>query len=101
VRPALPGSWEELFHAAELQRFYVTAAAMRRVIGDGAERLQRAIGVIYRPETERRSHYLKARLADEFDLVVHVDVTRGVEPLDENQPAPAEPEPPETYPSGI
>jgi erythromycin esterase-like protein len=79
VRAGLPGSWEELFHAAECPRFYVTSGAMKRVVGERAERLQRAIGVVYRPETERRSHYLHARLADEFDLVVHVDSTRGVD----------------------
>ncbi|MGE5181484.1 MAG: erythromycin esterase family protein [Acidobacteriota bacterium] len=104
VRPGLPGSWEELFHAAELPRFYLTAPAMKRVIGDRAERLQRAIGVVYRPETERRSHYLHARLADELDLVIHVDATRGVDPLDpiaQPEPPQAEPELPETFPSGM
>jgi erythromycin esterase-like protein len=103
VRPGLPGSWEELFHAAECPRFYVTSAAMKRVVGERAERLQRAIGVVYRPETERRSHYLHARLADEFDVVVHVDSTRGVDPLDHLEPPPTtpEPEPAETYPTGI
>ena len=45
-------------------------------------RLQRAIGVIYRPETERRSHYFRARLADQFDAVIHLDETRAVEPLE-------------------
>jgi erythromycin esterase-like protein len=79
VRDALPGSWEELFHAAECPRFYVTSPALKRVVGEHAERLQRAIGVVYKPEAERRSHYLHARLADEFDVVVHVDSTRGVD----------------------
>jgi erythromycin esterase-like protein len=104
VRPALPGSWEELFHDTELPRFYVTAAQLRRVVGDHVDRLQRAIGVVYRPETERRSHYLHARLADEFDVIIHVDDTRALEPLDrleEPAPAPAEPEVPETYPTGV
>ena len=104
VRPALPGSWEELFHAAELPRFFLTSAAVRRVIGERAERLERAIGVVYRPETERRSHYFHARLAEQFDLVIHVDTTRGVEPLDPiSSPLPPAPEPemPETFPSGL
>jgi hypothetical protein len=76
---------------------------MRRVIGERAERLQRAIGVVYRPQTERRSHYLHARLADEFDIVIHIDSTRGVEPLDPiDEPAttPAH-EVPETFPTGV
>ena len=47
-----------------------------------APRLERAIGVIYRPETERLSHYFKARLADQFDAVLHFDQTRAVEPLE-------------------
>jgi erythromycin esterase-like protein len=45
-------------------------------------RLERAIGVIYRPETERRSHYFQARLPDQFDAVLHFDETRAVEPLE-------------------
>lgn len=104
VRPALPGSWEELFHETELPRFYVTAAQLRRAVGEHVDRLQRAIGVVYRPETERRSHYLHARIADEFDLIIHVDDTRALEPLDrleEAAPQPPEPEVPETYPTGV
>lgn len=104
VRPALPGSWEELFHETELPRFFVTAAQLRRAVGESADRLQRAIGVVYRPETERRSHYLHARLADEFDVVIHVDDTRALAPLDrleEPAPPPLEPEVPETYPTGV
>jgi len=104
VRPGLPGSWEELFHAAELPRFFVTAAQLRRAVGDHVDRLQRAIGVVYRPQTERRSHYLHARLADELDLVIHIDDTRAVEPLDplhEPPQPPAEPELSETYPTGV
>jgi erythromycin esterase-like protein len=46
------------------------------------ELLERAIGVIYLPETERLSHYFVARLADQFDAVIHVDETRAVEPLE-------------------
>jgi erythromycin esterase-like protein len=45
-------------------------------------RLERAIGVIYRPSTERQSHYFRARLGDQFDFVIHVDDTRAVEPLE-------------------
>src|SRR3569623_1970539 len=70
VRPSLPGSWEELFHACELPRFYATSAQLRRAIGDHVDRLQSAIGVVYRHEPEARSHYLTARLAAEFDVLV-------------------------------
>ena len=102
VRPALPGSWEELFHATDLPRFYVTSAQLRRAVGERIDRLQRSIGIVYRPETERQSHYLHARLADEFDIVIHVDETRALEPLDISQPlAPASQEVPATYPTGV
>ena len=104
VRPSLPGSWEELFHATDLQRFYVTSAQLRRAVGEKVDRLQRAIGVVYRPETERHSHYLHARIADEFDIVVHVDETRALEPLDtpsEPMAPTAQDEVPETFPTGV
>ena len=46
------------------------------------ERLERAIGVIYRPETELVSHYFHARLSDQFDAIMHYDHTRAAEPLE-------------------
>lgn len=81
VRPSLPGSWEELFHGAGVPRFYVTATSLKHVVGERTERLHRAIGVVYRPESERHSHYYRARLADQFDIVVHVDTTHAVKTL--------------------
>jgi len=64
------------------------------------ERLQRAIGVIHRPETERMSHYFDVRLARQFDLLLHVDETHAVVPLDapDHWPRPHEAE---TYPGGL
>jgi len=100
VRPALPESYEALFHEAGESRFLVdllrgpTAETLRR------PRLERAIGVIYRPETERASHYFSARLAGQFDAVVHIDETRAVEPL-ERTAGWALGEPPETYPTAL
>lgn len=83
VRPALPGSYEELFHAAGPDRFLLTwnegHPATERL---RERRLERAIGVIYRPETERASHYFHARLPEQFDAVLHFDETRAVEPLE-------------------
>jgi len=64
-------------------------------------RLERAIGVIYRPETERLSHYFHARLAEQFDAVLHFDETRAVEPLERETHWESGEEPPETYPTGI
>jgi erythromycin esterase-like protein len=63
-------------------------------------RLERAIGVIYRPETERQSHYFQARLGDQFDVVVHLDRTRALEPL-ERTAMWDRGEPPETFPTGV
>jgi erythromycin esterase-like protein len=100
VRPALPGSFEALFHALAVPDLLLpmrgrepVAAALRE------SRLERAIGVIYRPETERLSHYFKARLPEQFDAVIHFDETRAVEPLDLT-PGWVTGEPPETYPFG-
>ncbi len=103
VRPALAGSCELLFHETGLARFLLDL----RAEGRAREllrlpRLERAIGVIYRPETERLSHYFRARLAEQCDAVVHFDETRAVEPLDASRRAAApRDEPPETYPSGV
>jgi erythromycin esterase-like protein len=101
VRPALPQSYELLFHLAPLPRFLLVtrgneelAAALR------AERLERAIGVIYRPQTERLSHYFRARLSDQFDAVMHFDETRAVEPLERTARWETG-EAPETYPWGL
>jgi len=62
-------------------------------------RLERAIGVIYRPETERVSHYFFARLPEQFDAVVHQDETTAVVPLERVAPWQSG-QAPETYPSG-
>jgi erythromycin esterase-like protein len=80
---------------------YWFATAPENVRGALREpRLERAIGVIYRPETERQSHYFRARLADQFDAVIHLDHTRALEPL-ERSALWDRGEPPETYPSGV
>ena len=66
----------------------------------GPPRLERPIGVAYRPETERQTHYFGARLAEQFDAVIHLDRTRALEPL-ERTSLWDQGEPPETFPSGI
>lgn len=63
-------------------------------------RLERAIGVIYRPDTERMSHYFQARLAAQFDAVIHLDETNALEPL-ERTPRWETGEAPETFPRGL
>jgi len=100
VRPALPGSYESLFHDVGLDRFLLFLTGVNRVAGLGEPLLERAIGVIYRPDTERTSHYFYASLPVQFDAVLHFDRTRAVEPLERTalwQKA----EVPETFPSGV
>jgi erythromycin esterase-like protein len=63
-------------------------------------RLERAIGVIYLPETERSSHYFFASLPEQFDVVLHFDETRAVEPL-ERSALWKEGEVPETFPFAV
>jgi erythromycin esterase-like protein len=82
VRPALAGSYESLFHEAGLGRFLLILGDDERVDCLRWPRLERFIGVIYRPETERTSHYSPARLPAQFDAVLHFDRTRAVEPLE-------------------
>jgi erythromycin esterase-like protein len=99
VRPSMPGSYEALFHEVGLPGFLL---CLGRAAPPGLHepRLERAIGVIYRPETERVSHYFHARLPQQFDLVLHFDETRAVEPLERVAP-PVPEELPETYPAGV
>jgi erythromycin esterase-like protein/predicted phosphoribosyltransferase len=101
VRPALPKSVEELFHQVGSKEFllWFDLAPSAAEVLHGA-RLERAIGVIYRPQTERQSHYFQARLADQFDAVIHIDETRAVEPL-ERTARWERGEAPETYPFGV
>jgi erythromycin esterase-like protein len=104
VRPALAGSFEALFHDTALPRFYLplTGPQANGAVSAGltAERLERAIGVIYRPRTERQSHYFHASLARQFDAVLHFDTTTAVEPLERTGHW-TDGEVPETYPAGL
>jgi erythromycin esterase-like protein len=101
VRPGMPGSWEALFHEVGVPNFLLPIRddvqliqALNRVL------LERAIGVIYRPDTERLSHYFEARLPRQFDALIHFDHSRAVEPLDRTAGWDMG-EPPETYPTGL
>ena len=101
VRPALAGSYEERFHEVGLSRFWIDLHernAATELLRE--ERLERAIGVIYRPETERLSHYFEARLPDQFDAVIHLDETSALEPLERSSEW-EHGELPETYPSAL
>ena len=100
VAPSLPQSIERLLHDTGLRRFYLDLAAseVRRPLREPL--LERAIGVIYRPETERASHYFRARVSDQFDAIVHIDETSAVRALD-GVTITDEQEIPETYPSAF
>jgi len=79
--PALEESWEAALHEAGAGQLLIDLRKARPGIL-GPSRLERAIGVIYRPENERHSHYFHAALADQFDAVIHCDETRELELLD-------------------
>ncbi|MCA1991724.1 MAG: erythromycin esterase family protein [Coleofasciculus sp. S288] len=101
VRPALPESYEALFHKTGLSRFLLNLRDDSQAVrGLRQPRLERAIGVIYLPQSERISHYFYARLPDQFDAVIQIDDTRGVEPLDRSTYW-QEGEVPETYPFSV
>jgi len=99
VRPALRGSYEELFHQIGLARFWIDLRSAGGKVPDALSgpRLERAMGVIYRPESERLSHYFHARLPKQFDAIIHIDETRAEEPL-ERTSVWDEGELPETFP---
>ncbi|WP_280402770.1 erythromycin esterase family protein [Nocardia carnea] len=99
VRPSQPGSVENLLHRTgddrlllRLDRGPIPALA--------APLLERAIGVVYRPDNERRSHYFHARPADRFDALLHIDETSALTPLDLLSHRGPE-EPGETYPHSV
>jgi erythromycin esterase-like protein len=102
VLPSRPDSIERVLHDSGGERFLLALrsapAELRRALAE--ERLERAIGVIYRPDTERWSHYFDASLARQFDAVVHIDTTEALPPLDRTADA-SHDEVPETFPSGL
>jgi protein-L-isoaspartate(D-aspartate) O-methyltransferase len=100
VQPALPNSYERLCHATGRGRFMLglrDRADLTGALGLGKPHLERAIGVIYRPETERASHYFQATLPRQFDEYVWFDDTRAVTPFDTAELAGL----PDTYPFGV
>jgi erythromycin esterase-like protein len=99
VRPSLPDSYERLFHDVAVPRFLLILdnPDVRPMLS--TPRLERAIGVIYRPDTERISHYFRARLPEQFDAVLHIDETHALEPLETWSIDEADL--PETYPTAL
>jgi erythromycin esterase-like protein len=101
VRQALPGSIEAALHESGIERFMLQSAKP----GPAAAALStyrptRAIGVLYRPQTERQSHYFGSIAAQQFDALLHFDTTTAVEPLEVLDPL-GPGDFPETYPEGV
>ncbi len=102
VQPARPDSYERICHDASLPAFSLALRAPKRAAlrDELAEsRLERAIGVVYRPDTERQSHYFHAVLPDQFDEYIWFDETRAVTPIE--GPVLHVGDAPETYPFGV
>ena len=100
VLPALPKSYERLCHASGHPRFMLglrNRAELTSAQGLGKPQLERAIGVVYRPEIERASHYFQAILPRQFDEYVWFDDTRAVTPFETAELAGL----PDTYPFGL
>ncbi|HEV2608794.1 MAG TPA: erythromycin esterase family protein, partial [Noviherbaspirillum sp.] len=101
VRPSMPNSFERLFHDLGIGNFVLPIRNNRNVIRAlEGRRLERAIGVIYLPESERLSHYFDADLAKQFDAVIHIEETTALHPLDHTMHWQHD-EIPDTYPSGM
>lgn len=99
VRPGADGSYERLFHQTGLPGFTLPLAPDHRRSRDQLlePRLERAIGVIYRPETELASHYFQAVLPRQFDEYIWIDSTRAVTPIEAAELEGV----PDTYPFGL
>lgn len=101
VRPSLPESYERIFHESGVDRFFLNLREPEVAKALRGPRLERAIGVIYRPETERWSHYFNTHLPRQFDGVLHFDRTSAVEPLEPTPQWQRGEDVPETFPSGL
>jgi erythromycin esterase-like protein len=106
VRPSLPESYEIVAHDSEVPSFLLDLREGERDERLASElmepRLERFIGVIYRPETERWSHYSEAILPKQFDGYVWFDETNAVTPLPGAQrPGETAGHEEETYPFGL
>ena len=100
IRPALPDSIELLFHRLRDPHFLLDLRHPAVQHDLAGSRLERAIGVIYRPATERQSHYFHVDVTRQFDLVIHIDETTALEPLERSEGW-VQGEPPETYPFAV
>lgn len=101
IREPIAGSYEDVFHHVNYKQFMLDLRDANKATDLLMEpRLQRAIGVIYRPETERQSHYFYSCLPEQFDFLLHYDVTDSVKPI-ETTPHLHRGELDETFPTGL
>lgn len=102
VQASRPDSIERILHACGLGDIFLPVSALRdsREADKLGGKLERAIGVIYLPQSERLSHYFHADPLRQFDGIVHVDTSHALLPLDPMEPT-ADTHEPETFPSGI
>lgn len=101
INPPIHGGYERLFHQLKEKNFLLNLLEDTRLTHLlQVPQLQRAIGVIYRPDTERMSHYYFSRLAYQFDAMIHFDQTHALTPLKHHTTHRKDTELPETYPSG-
>jgi protein-L-isoaspartate(D-aspartate) O-methyltransferase len=99
VRPSHPRSYERVCHDSKVDRFLLPLRHASTDLRDALaeERLERAIGVIYRPETELESHYFYAQLPHQFDEYIWLDETHAVTPILVGEEAGL----PDTFPFGV
>lgn len=103
LRPGLAGSLEDLLHEVGLEgdpNLWLDCSDHRVRAALGGLRLQRAVGVVYKPETERASHYMTTRVVDQFDLLIHLDRTTAIEPLETGEHW-TRVDTPDTFPTGV
>ena len=100
IQPSHKDSYERIFHETGLPQFFLNLRDKEMEELLRQPQLERAIGVIYRPETERASHYFTAVLSEQFDGMIHFDQTRAVEPLDKTSSG-THKDAPETFPEGL
>lgn len=101
VLPARDDSIEHMLHVAKPGNFLLPIRGRKKLSAQlHVQLLERAIGVVYLPESERLSHYFYSDVASQFDAVIHFDKTRAVKPLDPSANM-VHVEIPETYPTGI
>ena len=101
VRIGMPGSYERLMHDVGLPAFLLRFDRNSELIDQLRQpRMERAIGVVYRPESERASHYFLASLPNQFNALLHFDETQALEPLDLIEHWQIDEEP-ETFPFGV